>query len=31
MHFKPAVLGTLVESKPGRVKPIFKSKGGHTK
>jgi hypothetical protein len=28
---KPAVLRTLVESMPGRVKAILKSKGGHTK
>ena len=26
-----AVLRTLVESMPGRVKTILKSKGGHTK
>jgi hypothetical protein len=30
-NLKPAVLRTLVESKPGRVKPILKSKGVHTK
>jgi hypothetical protein len=30
-NLKPAVLRTLVESMPGRVKTILKSKGGHTK
>jgi hypothetical protein len=30
-NLKPAILRTLVESIPGRVKAILKSKGGHTK
>jgi hypothetical protein len=28
INFKPAELRTLVESMPGRVKAILKSKGG---